>query len=137
MGDPLGLAGCGGSLQGKPKSPGWKKRGPKPEGTGPHNDAIANVIAKNKLLGHKHIGGGGKKTPELIIKTPGGHKPYRRPDASFRHKDTGEIFHVNVGRKNQRSGLEKGGVDPIIRERKALEDIRNIGENISFEHYNP
>ena len=62
---------------------------------------------------------------------------YCRPDASFRNPETGEIFHLNVGRRNKRPGTETGNVDPIIREREALEDLRAQGHNVQFEHYDP
>ena len=36
-----------------------------------------------------------------------------------------------------RLGTERGGVDPIIREREALEDLRQVGTDIEFEPYIP
>ena len=40
-----------------------------------------------------------------------------------------------IGRSNQRVGSEKNGIDPIKRERDALEDIRGAGHDIEFEPY--
>ena len=40
-----------------------------------------------------------------------------------------------MGRKNKRAGNEKDGVDPIKRERDALKDVRDAGENIEFHPY--
>jgi hypothetical protein len=112
----------------------YKKPGPKSEGA--HNDKIEEVIQQKTKEGHTHIGGGvyrGK--PEVTIETSNGSKTTRRADATFKDKDTGETGHVNVGRKNKRSGSEKDGVDPLKRERDALKDVRDAGENIEFHPY--
>ncbi len=114
----------------------YAKPGPRPDG--PHNDKIDDIIEQQLADGHEHIGGGlYRDVRELTIRTPGGYKPTRRPDASFIHKDTGEIFHYNVGRKNVRAGSELDNIDPIIREREALEDLRGAGESVFFVPYTP
>jgi uncharacterized protein RhaS with RHS repeats len=128
--DPLGLCPLKVDSLGRDNT---KPRGPVPKGKGEHNAIIKQVIEEKIAQGLEHIGGG--SLTELIVDTKG-HKSKRRPDASFQDK-LGNISHVNVGRKNKRDGCEEGAIDPIIREREALEDLRNAGENITFKHYDP
>ncbi|MEO0797291.1 MAG: hypothetical protein AAFX93_19230 [Verrucomicrobiota bacterium] len=141
--------GSGGSPEGSAKSTGagsqrWsqkttkdgaphKKPGPKPDG--PHNDKIEEIIQRETDAGNTHVGGGVyRKTPEVTIETRGGVKDTRRTDATFVDRN-GNTYHYNVGQSNKRPGAEKGGVDPIKRERDALDDIRGADENIEFEAY--
>jgi len=109
-----------------------KKRGPKAEG-GPHNDKMDEIIKKKKEEGYTHENG--RTKTEATIETPSGNKESRRADLTFKDPETGKIHHVNVGRSNKRPGSELGGVDPIKRERDALEDIRGSGETIEFVPY--
>lgn len=46
----------------------------------------------------------------------------------FKNAD-GDIYHINVGRT-----LEDGKTG-VIRERLALEDVRNAGHDVTFEGY--
>jgi hypothetical protein len=109
------------------------KPGPKPKGEGPHNNKVEQIIAREKNKGKEHIGGGSEKT-ELTVETPGGAKPTRRMDASFRDPETGEISHYNVGKFNKRG-------DPIKRERDAESDVKSYApkkdRNITVEEYDP
>jgi hypothetical protein len=115
-------------LNGEP----YAKPGPKTDVNAPHNAAIRGIVEQQKAKGLTHIGGG--DLTELLIATPGGVKPFRRADASFRDPVTGEVLHFNVGRKNLRG-------DPIIREREALLDIIQRGDpanrRIKFREYSP
>jgi RHS repeat-associated protein len=110
----------------------YKKPGPKTDPNGPHNKKIQAIIDEETAKGKVHIGGGSKT--EITISTPGGHKPYRRADASFRDPVTGEISHHNVGRAT------KDG-SPIARERRARDDIRDKAlpenRNVTFHEYKP
>lgn len=144
--DPLGLmakekgVGC----TGKPGTQRWKNKvrndgkpysKPGPKSDGAHNDKIQQIIDREVAAGNTHVAGGvysGKA--EMTIDTTGGYKDTRRPDATFKDKN-GNIYHYNVGKSNIRKGTEKNGVDPIIREREALDDIRSAGETIHFEPY--
>ena len=111
-----------------------KKPGPKTDPNAPHNSKIQEVIARMKSQGFEHIGGG--KRTEISIPTPGGLRPYRRMDASFRDPRSGSVIHYNVGQTNLRG-------DPIMRERKALVDVMVHGEGafsdylVIFEGYRP
>jgi len=105
----------------------YKKPGPKSKGTGDHNAKIEEIIQRESAKpGVEHIGGGSKT--EIIIDTNGGHKPIRRMDASFERAD-GSVYHINVGKT-----LEDGKTG-VIRERLALEDVKNAGKEITFEGY--
>lgn len=104
----------------------YRKPGPKTDPNAPHNKKIRQLIRAEKKKGLEHIGGGSKT--EVTIATPGGHKPYRRADASFRDPKTGQVFHHNVGLKTQKGR-------PISRERKALDDVRGAGEKMEFHEY--
>jgi hypothetical protein len=106
----------------------YSKPGPKTDRRSPHNMEIRRTILEHRRRGYEHVGGGNR--PELVIRTPGGRKPIRRPDASFRDPDTGDLFHFNVGRRNLRG-------DPIFRERSALRDLREAGNQILFRPYYP
>ena len=117
-------------LDGQP----YNKLGPKQDGA--HNDKIEEIIARVTADGHEHIGGGSyRNVPEMVIDTKGGIKSSRRPDASFINSRTGEEFHFNVGKSNVRAGDEIRNVDPIIREREALADLRDAGAKVYFEAY--
>lgn len=125
--DIFGLAGQ--RWAGKTKKDGtpYQKPGPKSKGTGDHNAKIDEIIARETAKpGVEHIGGGSKT--EIILEDLGGHKDVRRMDASFKNAD-GDIYHINVGRT-----LEDGKTG-VIRERLALEDVRNAGHNVTFEGY--
>ena len=125
--DIFGLAGQ--RWAGKTKKDGtpYQKPGPKSKGTGDHNAKIDEIIARETAKpGVEHIGGGSKT--EIILEDLGGHKDVRRMDASFKNAD-GDIYHINVGRT-----LEDGKTG-VIRERLALEDVRNAGHDVTFEGY--
>jgi RHS repeat-associated protein len=114
---------------GKTKKDGtpYNKPGPKSKGSGDHNAKIEEIINRESAKeGVTHIGGGSKT--EVIIDTQGGHKPYRRMDASFERVD-GSKYHINVGRTLD------DGVTGISRERQAIDDVRKKGHDISFEGY--
>ena len=104
----------------------YAKPGPKTDPKAPHNKKIRAVIRAEKRKGLEHIGGGTKT--EITIQTPGGNRPYRRADASFRDPKTGEVFHHNVGLKTKKGR-------PIARERKALDDVHGAGEKMEFHEY--
>jgi len=91
------------------------------------------IIEKKKKDGYIHTGG--RTKGERTIETKDGNKDTRRTDLTFKDPKTGKEHHVNVGRSNQRPGTENGGIDPIKRERDALDDIRNNGHDIEFEPY--
>ncbi|SDF90630.1 RHS repeat-associated core domain-containing protein [Pedobacter terrae] len=113
---------------GKTKKDGtpYGKPGPKTKGTGDHNAKIDEIIQRESAKpGVTHVGGGSKT--EILIPTPGGHKDVRRMDASF--EDPKGRYHINVGRT-----LEDGKTG-VIRERLALEDVKNQGHKVTFEGY--
>ncbi|HEX8452390.1 MAG TPA: DUF6531 domain-containing protein [Longimicrobium sp.] len=134
--DPFGLAGTEGAgtqrwknkvtKSGRP----YRKPGPKTSANAAHNKKIRQIIRQERAAGLEHIGGGSKT--EIVIKTPGGDKPYRRADASFRDPATGKITHHNVGLQNLNG-------TPIARERRALDDIRDYAarkhRSIKFHPY--
>lgn len=103
----------------------------KTSGRGPHNKTIMSRIRELKnILGKrwKHTAGGNKK--EDFIPTPGGNKTARRPDITFKNNKTGEKYYENVGKKDANG-------DPVPRERKAMEDIKNeTGVTVVFTPYN-
>ncbi|WP_152541374.1 RHS repeat-associated core domain-containing protein [Kallotenue papyrolyticum] len=107
-----------------------KKRGPKPKGTGPHNEKVEERIKDLKgELGKdwEHTHGGTKK--EEYIETPGGTKNARRPDITYKNKKTGEVHRENVG-KTYKDGR------PVKRETDALNDIeRATGKRPKFTPY--
>lgn len=110
-----------------------EKTGPKPKGTGAHNEKVEQIIREEKAKGNIHLGGGvGEK--ELVIPTSGGNKESRRPDASFRNVKTGETEHHQVGQNNAKG-------EPVKREREALEDLRTrapaTDRNVQFSPYTP
>ncbi|QFZ21108.1 SpvB/TcaC N-terminal domain-containing protein [Saccharothrix syringae] len=108
---------------------GGAKRGPKPAGTGPHNQKIAE-IADNLPPGDKVVAGGQRPgLKEAVIPTPGGHKGARRPDVLVQRPD-GSQYGINVGKRYKVSG------EPIKREVEALEDLRGAGLEMRFEPYN-
>lgn len=102
------------------------KRGPKPHGTGPHNQKIAEVAAQVK--DGEIIAGGQTGLPEILIETPGGVKTGRRPDILVRRAD-GSTYGINVGKTNA-SGA------PITREAQALNDLEQFaGLEMHFVPY--
>jgi hypothetical protein len=108
---------------------GGAKRGPKPAGTGPHNQKIGE-LADNLPPGDKVIAGGQRPgLPEAVIPTPGGAKGARRPDILVERPD-GSRYGVNVGKRYKVSG------EPIKREAEALKDLRDAGLEMRFEPYN-
>jgi len=140
--DPLGLTSGKGYSKGTPGTQRWrnkktksgrpyKKPGPKTDPNAPHNKKIRQIIRDEKAKGKIHIGGGSKT--EIVLQTPGGKKPYRRMDASFRDPKTGKVEHHNVGLSNRGRG------DPIARERDAISDVQNhaptTDQNITFHSY--
>ncbi|WP_134928790.1 RHS repeat-associated core domain-containing protein, partial [Pseudomonas protegens] len=116
--DPLGLA----------------KRGPKTNGEGPHNEAIAAWGREAEAAGGKVIAGGGVKK-EVLIATPGGDKQGRRPDIIIKQPDD-TIIYGNVGRV-------KADGTPVPREVKAMDDLKtktvgdNIPDEVQFRSYCP
>jgi RHS repeat-associated protein len=114
----------------------YNKPGPKTDPNAPHNRKVNEIIAEEKAKGREHVGGGtgpGGLT-EISVETPGGNKPYRRMDASFRDPQTGEVVHHNVGLENKRG-------DAIKRERDAIEDVTTKADpadrNLTFHGYDP
>ncbi len=112
---------------------GQGKPGPKPKGTGPHNEKVEEIIREEKAKGLVHIGGGvGEK--EQVIKIDNGKKESRRTDATFQDPKTLEIYHHQVGLTDSKG-------EPIKREKEALEDIRNKApeqdRNVKFHPYTP
>ncbi|QRK12982.1 hypothetical protein JQX13_24880 [Archangium violaceum] len=109
----------------------YRKPGPKTKKNEGQNKKIYEIIAREKKNGLIHIGGGNKT--EKTIFTPGGKKPYRRADISFRDPKTGKIIHYNVGKVKKRGGAK------IKREQDAFDDIQNLApptdRNIIFEAY--
>ena len=89
------------------------KTGPKPKGTGPHNETIDRRIQELKDQGHTHTHGGSKK--EEVIPTPGGDKSSRRPDITT-IDPSGNTYRENVGRT-------KADGTPVTREVSAANDI--------------
>jgi RHS repeat-associated protein len=109
---------------------GGAKRGPKPAGTGPHNQKIAE-IADNLPPGDRVIAGGQRPgMKEAVIDIPaGGNKTARRPDILVERPD-GSRYGVNVGKRYKVSG------DPIKREVEAMDDLRRAGIDMRFVPYN-
>lgn len=101
------------------------KRGPKPFGTGAHNQKIAEVAGQ---VSDGRVIGGGQMMPEVSFPTPGGFKSSRRPDVLVERPD-GSIYGINVG-KQAASGA------PIKREAQALWDLEGIGIEMHFVPYN-
>jgi hypothetical protein len=123
---------CGGTVDGHSSRCGCAdggdvipKRGPKPKGTGPHNQKISEVadqVADGDVLA------GGQIRPERAFPTPGGFKSARRPDVLVQ-RPNGTIYGINVGRQAA-SGA------PIKREAEALWDLEGIGIEMHFVPYN-
>jgi len=102
----------------------YNKPGPKPAGTGAHNQKIAEVASQVK--DGEIIAGGGQK-PERLIITDGGFKSGRRPDILVRRPD-GTLYGINVG-KTATSGA------PITREAQAISDLEGAGLPMHFVPY--
>ncbi|MCG8915240.1 sugar-binding protein [Actinokineospora sp. PR83] len=109
---------------------GGGKPGPKPAGTGPHNQKIAEV-ADNLPPGHKVVAGGQRPgLKEAVIPTPGGAKGSRRPDILVERPD-GSRYGVNVGKRYQTTG------QPVKREVAAMKDLEEkAGLEMHFHPYN-
>ncbi|MFI2857641.1 hypothetical protein ACH6EH_10890 [Paenibacillus sp. JSM ZJ436] len=119
--DPLGLD----AIQaGKRKGTDKAKTGPKPFGTGPHNEKIAEVAGQ---VSDGRIIAGGQLLPEKAIPTPNGLKASRRPDILVEKPD-GSIYGINVG-KTTKSGA------PIKREMEAIYDLEDVGIPMHFIPY--
>jgi RHS repeat-associated protein len=123
---------CGGAVVGHSSrctratgGPPTLKRGPKPLGTGAHNQKIADVAGK---INDGVITGGGQVRPEIAIPTPGGFKNSRRPDILVQRPD-GSMYGINVG-KQRANGA------PIKREAQALWDLEGVGLEMHFVPYN-
>jgi len=102
------------------------KRGPKPKGTGPHNQAIERRIKELEAEDMVHVAGGSKT--EEFIRTPGGKKLARRPDITMWRPD-GSLYRENVGRT-------RADGSPFLREVDALDDLeRQLGERPGFTPY--
>lgn len=112
---------------------GQTKPGPKPKGTGPHNEKVEEVIRQEKAKGMDHVGGGVAKK-EQVLDTKGGNKDARRTDATFFDPKTGQTTHHQVGLTDSKG-------EPIKREKEALEDIRTKAQekdrNVIFHPYTP
>jgi hypothetical protein len=111
------------------RQPGDKKP-PTPKGSRgsqEHQGKIKDRIKDLEGQGMTHVGGGDK--PEETVPTPGGEKGTRRPDVSMDDPATGSRYRENVGRQNQRG-------DPVARERRAQDDIRNATGQCGFTSYN-
>ncbi len=112
---------------------GQGKPGPKPKGTGAHNEKVEEVAREEKAKGMEYLGGGvGGK--EKVIQTEGGNKESRRADLTFQDPATKQITHHQVGLTNSKG-------EPIKREKEALEDIRTKADeknrNVIFHPYTP
>jgi RHS repeat-associated protein len=95
-------------------------------GSPEHQQRIADRIDELTAQGHTHTHGG--SLPEEIVKTPGGHKEYRRPDITTTDP-SGKTNRENVGRTT------KCG-DPVARETRALDDIEAArGERPGYTGY--
>jgi membrane protein involved in colicin uptake len=104
------------------------KTGPKTDPDGAHNKKIREEADKIEAEGGEIIAGGGR-SPEKLIKTPGGVKEGRRPDIIARDAKGGESG-VNVGKA-------KADGTPIKREAAALEDLNGPGNlPTTFVPYN-
>ncbi len=101
------------------------KRGPKPFGTGAHNQKISDVAGK---INDGVIIGGGQVRPEIAIPTPGGFKNSRRPDILVQRPD-GSMYGINVGKRRANGA-------PIKREAQALWDLECAGLEMHFVPYN-
>lgn len=99
-----------------PPNPYGKKRGPA------HQQKIQDIADDLQNKGYD-------VQFEKYVKTPGGHKGSRYGDILVTDLKTGEQWIVQVG-KNTKSG------NPVSRERKAIEDLRNAGYKVEFEPYN-
>ena len=106
------------------------KRGPKPQGEGPHNQKIEERIEKlkdQKGADWEHVGGGDKT--EVTIKTPEGKKSKRRMDITFENKKTGEQYHEQVGKT-------KADGTPVPREVDAMDDVQKAtGQRPGYTPY--
>ncbi len=100
------------------------KTGPKPFGTGAHNEKIAEVASQVK---DGKIIAGGQVLPEKAIPTSGGFKNSRRPDILVEKPD-GSIYGINVG-KTTSTGA------PITREVQAIYDLEDAGIQMYFVPY--
>ena len=95
-------------------------RGPKPQGTGPHNLLIEQIAQEIIDGGGEILNGGGRLgPPEKFIPCKGGKKSGRRPDILARDAN-GNRFGVNVGRTDRRGRA-------IPREQDALDDLNGPG----------
>jgi RHS repeat-associated protein len=101
------------------------KRGPKPFGTGPHNNKIKEVA--DSVKNGEVIAGGQTGLPEVGIKTPGGVKQSRRPDILVQRPD-GSQYGINVG-KTTKNGA------PIKREAEAINDLEGAGLEMHYVPY--
>ncbi len=125
--DPMGLS-CKKSGSGNNKNDivdtKGKKRGPKTNGEGPHNQKIKEV--GESVKDGKIIAGGGV-LPEKSFNTPNGIKKSRRPDILVEKSD-GSIYGINVG-KTTSTGA------PIKREAQAINDLEDIGIPMHYVPY--
>ncbi len=102
------------------------KRGPKPKGTGPHNEKIEEIAGQ--ISDGKVIAGGGRGyPPEAIISTPNGLKSSRRPDILIQRSD-GSVYGINVGRTTSKGA-------PVLREVQAIYDLEDAGIPMYFVGY--
>jgi hypothetical protein len=112
---------------------GLTARGPKPGGTGAHNQAIKSwgdeVIANGGTI----IQGGGYEK-EKLFETPNGHKSGRRPDIVWKDAD-GSTHWGNVGKTNAKG-------KPVNREILAMQDLNKVrhtngvSDRVHFRSYN-
>ena len=105
-------------------SQGGSKTGPKPAGTGPHNQKITDVA--NSVKDGKVVAGG-QQLPEKAINTAGGIKNSRRPDIILERPD-GSQYGINV-EKTTTPGA------PIKREADAINDLEGVGFEMHFVPY--
>ncbi len=112
---------------------GQEKPGPKPKGTGAHNEKVEEVIREEKGKGLRHIGGGVEEK-EKVIPIENGKKESRRTDATFFDPKTKQTIHHQVGLTDSKG-------EPVKREKEALEDIRTKApekdRNVIFHPYTP
>ncbi|MEO8387807.1 Ig-like domain-containing protein [Polaromonas sp.] len=96
-----------------------KKRGPKTNGEGPHNEKIVEEADRLVAEGNRIVAGGGREK-EQLVPTPGGAKEGRRPDIIIETPE-GERRGRNIGRT-------KADGTPVPREVEALNDLNGPGK---------
>lgn len=120
--NPLHSSKCACATGGKT----YNKTGPKPAGTGPHNQTAERVAAA--VSDGTPVRGFGTPRPEAVIETRGDHKGSRRPDILVERPD-GSRYGINIGKQTKRGA-------PYKCEQEALDDLRGAGLEMYYEPYN-